>query len=115
MCPVFVARDLSASFLFRAAVWAAQNAAMEACHPAWFRCVRGIRPPRHCEAVRSHLLACCHYLEQPKNLRVSADAAPVDMWATLFALSTYPQAGSAMWATLRPPAPAAVAPRPRPA
>jgi hypothetical protein len=108
-CPVFVARDLSALFLLRTRTCPARNAAMEACHPAWFRYVRGIRPPRHCDCVRSHLPVCSLCLEKPKNLITSADAAPVDMWTTLFALSTYPQAGAARLATLPPTAPMAAA------
>src|SRR5580693_6003696 len=108
-CPIFVARDLSALFLLRTRTCPARNAAMEACHPAWFRYVRGIRPPRHCDCVRSHLPVCSLCLEKPKNLITSADAAPVDMWTTLFALSTYPQAGAARLATLPPTAPMAAA------
>ena len=80
--------------------------------PRWKRVIRrdftmcGASGPAQCrECLRSHLRVFRHCLEQPKNPIASADAAPVGMWTTLFALSTYPQAGFAVLAALLPTAP----------
>ncbi len=103
-CPVFVARDLSASFLFRAATRLARNAVMEACHPAWSRRLRSNRPRPHRKCVRGHRRRCGCWPEQIENLNASADAAPVDMAKTVIALSPNPQADVATLAAQPPTA-----------
>lgn len=75
---------------------------MEVCHPAWSRRPRGLRPRWRRKGVPSRLRTGLFCLEHVNSLTASADAAPVEMWTTLFALSTSPQADAAMLAAVLP-------------
>ena len=99
MCPVFVARDLSASFMIRAAS-PARNAAMEACHPAWFRSCGACGARDAANSLHSCRQVSCRCPGQAMNSTAAADVAPVEMWTTLFALATSPQVGSAVSARI---------------
>jgi len=82
MCPVFVARDLSASFSFRAAELPGTERRDGSVSSGVICRLWSSQRARHCAGVHGYFRRCDHCLWTAKNLTSVADAAPVELWAT---------------------------------